>query len=87
MMAPETAIRTRSLAAPLAEFMAKQPFNEAECIVAEIYDLVNELRDAHIRRAHTLIEGILNQPDFPTERWKKAIIDLNGVIKMMEGAT
>lgn len=76
----------RRLAGPLAAYIALQPFHDAEIIIAEVYDLINELRDARIEKAHSIIKQIMEQPTWPNAEWVAAISKINGAIKQLEGS-
>lgn len=85
MLTQIVAHKVRSLSLPLAEFIAKQPPDQSAELVAEMYDLVNELRDTYIDQAHKLIERIMQEPDAQSFKWTQAIIQLNNKIKMLQG--
>lgn len=75
-------------AKPLAEYLAtlriSNPIHNE--VVADLYDMVNEIRDEQIKRAKGNIDALVNSPDFHSSPEKRtSVARLLRIIRLQQG--
>jgi hypothetical protein len=84
----ETFQEFREAAKPLVEFLATLPCSHHfhHEVLADIYDLVNEIRDEEVEKARVMLIDLRTSRDFPYNPTKKSrAVELQGIIHHYQG--